>query len=45
MLVAAAAAAYCITYGHSLWRSLASILSAVLVDCLLLGVAIATACW
>lgn len=32
-------------FGHSVWHSLATVLSAVLVDFLLLGVSVATACW
>lgn len=32
-------------YGHNVWHSLMSILSAVVIDCLVLGIAIATACW
>lgn len=32
-------------YGHNVWHSLVSVVSAVVVDCLLLGIAIATACW
>uniref|UniRef100_A0A383WCT6 UNC-50 family protein n=1 Tax=Tetradesmus obliquus TaxID=3088 RepID=A0A383WCT6_TETOB len=45
LLVALAATAYCVTYGDNLWHSLLTILSAVIVDCLLLGIAISTACW
>ncbi|KAF5841766.1 UNC-50 family protein [Dunaliella salina] len=45
VLVMVAALAYCITFGDTLWHSLLTILSAVLVDYLLLGFAVATACW
>eukprot|EP00878_Enallax_costatus_P030192 GHUV01032853.1.p1 GENE.GHUV01032853.1~~GHUV01032853.1.p1 ORF type:complete len:305 (+),score=40.77 GHUV01032853.1:411-1325(+) len=45
LLVAMAATAYCVTFGDNLWHSLLTILSAVVVDCLLLGIAIATAGW
>eukprot|EP00879_Flechtneria_rotunda_P032516 GHRR01035733.1.p1 GENE.GHRR01035733.1~~GHRR01035733.1.p1 ORF type:complete len:176 (+),score=30.00 GHRR01035733.1:30-530(+) len=40
-----AATAYCVTFGDNLWHSLLTIVSAVVVDCLLLGIAIATAGW
>ncbi|KAJ9522064.1 hypothetical protein QJQ45_005109 [Haematococcus lacustris] len=45
VLVAAAATAYCVTYGDTVWHSLLTILSAVLVDFIALGCAVATACW
>ncbi|MEW5315733.1 MAG: hypothetical protein WDW38_007140 [Sanguina aurantia] len=45
LLVAAASTAYCVTYGDSLWHSLLTVLSAVVVDFLLLGCAVATAGW
>lgn len=45
LLLAGASAAYCVTYGHSLWHSLLSIVSAVVVDFLLIGLAISSACW
>jgi ABC-type anion transport system duplicated permease subunit len=45
LLLAAAAAAYCATYGHSLWHSLLSIVSAVVVDFLVIGLAISSTCW
>lgn len=35
----------CCRFGDTLWHSLMTILSAVVVDFLLLGFAIATACW
>jgi hypothetical protein len=44
-LLAAAAAAYCVTYGHSVWHALLSVVSAVAVDFLLIGAAVASACW
>lgn len=44
-LVAVTAAAYCLTFGHGLWSSMYSIASAVLLDYLLLGSAIATLGW
>lgn len=45
LLVAAAASAYCITFGHGLWHSLLSVLSAVLLDFLLVGFGIASVSW
>jgi len=45
VLVALAATAYCVTFGDSLWHSTVTILSAVLVDYVLLGFAVATAGW
>jgi len=45
LLVVMAAAAYCVTYGDNVWRAILGILSAVLVDFLLLGLIIATAGW
>lgn len=45
LLVAVSAAAYCITFGHGLWRSVWAVLSAVVLDFLLVGMAIATAGW
>lgn len=44
-LVAAAATAYCVAFGHTLWHSLLTILSAVLVDFLALGAVLASAGW
>mmetsp|Transcript_57125 Transcript_57125/g.180812 ORF Transcript_57125/g.180812 Transcript_57125/m.180812 type:complete len:255 (+) Transcript_57125:132-896(+) len=44
-LVAIAATAYCVAFGNGLWHSLLTVASAVLVDFLLLGCALATACW
>ena len=44
-LVAAAAAAYCVTYSDSVWHALLTVLSAVLVDFLLLGLAVSSAAW
>mmetsp|Transcript_34549 Transcript_34549/g.87356 ORF Transcript_34549/g.87356 Transcript_34549/m.87356 type:complete len:245 (-) Transcript_34549:547-1281(-) len=45
ILVMLAATAYCVTFGDTLWHSFLTVLSAVVVDYLLLGFAIATACW
>lgn len=45
VLVAVAASAYCITFGDSLWHSVLTVVSAVVVDFLLLGIVVATACW
>ncbi|KAG2492622.1 hypothetical protein HYH03_009038 [Edaphochlamys debaryana] len=44
-LVAMASLAYCVTFGDTVAHTLVTMLSAVLVDFLLLGVAVATACW
>ncbi|KAG2426398.1 hypothetical protein HYH02_014825 [Chlamydomonas schloesseri] len=44
-LVTVASLAYCVTFGDTLWHTLLTVLSAVLVDFLLIGVAMATACW
>ncbi|XRB08206.1 UNC-50 [Pycnococcus provasolii] len=44
-LVSFSATAYCIAFGYSVWHSLLTVLSAVVVDFLLLGVAIGTAGW
>ncbi|PNH03270.1 Protein unc-50 [Tetrabaena socialis] len=44
-LVACASLAYCVTFGDTVWHTLMTVLSAVLVDFLVLGVAVATACW
>ena len=44
-LVAAAAAAYCLAFSHSLGRSLLTILSAVALDYLAAGCLVATAGW
>jgi len=33
------------SYGHSLWHALLSIVSAVVVDFLLIGLAISSTCW
>jgi hypothetical protein len=44
-LHAVTACCCCCRYGDNLWHSLLTILSAVMVDCLLLGIAISTACW
>mmetsp|Transcript_1275 Transcript_1275/g.3836 ORF Transcript_1275/g.3836 Transcript_1275/m.3836 type:complete len:246 (+) Transcript_1275:403-1140(+) len=44
-LVAVAATAYCLTYGHGFWSSVWAVLSAVVLDFLLIGFAIATAGW
>nr|BCL66258.1 uncharacterized conserved protein [Volvox reticuliferus] len=45
ILVASASLAYCVTFGNSLKDSVIIVLSAVLVDFLVLGVSVATACW
>mmetsp|Transcript_17761 Transcript_17761/g.33952 ORF Transcript_17761/g.33952 Transcript_17761/m.33952 type:complete len:253 (+) Transcript_17761:306-1064(+) len=45
LLVSVAATAYCIAFGHSLSHSLLTIVSAVVVDFLLLGAVLATAGW
>lgn len=45
VLVIVAAVAYCITFGDTLWHSFLTILSAVVIDFLALGCAMATACW
>nr|BBC28483.1 uncharacterized conserved protein [Eudorina sp. NIES-3984] len=44
-LVAVASLAYCVTFGNSVWDAVLIVLSAVLVDFLMLGVSMATACW
>lgn len=44
-LLAIAAAAYCLTFGHGFWRAVVAITSAVLIDFLVIGVAISTAGW
>nr|ADI46908.1 UNC50m [Volvox carteri f. nagariensis] len=45
ILVAVASSAYCVTFGESFWDSLVIVLTAVLVDFFMLGIALATACW
>lgn len=45
VLLAGAAAANCAAFSHSLWHALLGVASAVAVDFLLLGAAVATACW
>ncbi|KAK9832824.1 hypothetical protein WJX81_004711 [Elliptochloris bilobata] len=45
LLLAVAAAAYCATFSDGLWHSVLTVLSAVVVDFLLIGMAIATAGW
>nr|BCL66126.1 uncharacterized conserved protein [Volvox africanus] len=45
LLVAAASSAYCVTFGDSFLESTIIVLSAVLVDFLMLGIAVATVCW
>ncbi|KAK9830011.1 hypothetical protein WJX72_009176 [[Myrmecia] bisecta] len=45
VLVATAATAYCVTFSDGLWHSVLTVASAVLVDFLLVGWAIATAGW
>lgn len=45
LLLAGVAAAFCATFASSLWRAALGVASAVVVDFLLLGVAIASACW
>eukprot|EP00798_Chlamydomonas_sp_ICE-L_P023168 gene23166-30376_t len=45
VLVALASIAYCVTFGDSLWHSFMTVISAVLVDFLLLGFAVASAGW
>ena len=44
-LVCCSATAYCVAFGYSVWHSVLTVLSAVVVDFLLLGVAIGTAGW
>lgn len=45
LLVMIASTAYCITYGDTFWHSVLTILSAAVVDFLLVGFAIATVGW
>ncbi|GBF95508.1 hypothetical protein Rsub_07858 [Raphidocelis subcapitata] len=45
LLLAAASAAYCATFSRSLWHSMLSVLSAVVVDFLLIGLATSSTCW
>ncbi|GFR46252.1 hypothetical protein Agub_g7801 [Astrephomene gubernaculifera] len=45
VLLAIASLAYCVVFGDSAWHAVLTVLSVVLVDFLLLGVAIATTCW
>lgn len=45
ILVALSAVAYCVTFGDSVWHSVWTVMSAVLIDFLLLGILIATAAW
>mmetsp|Transcript_39010 Transcript_39010/g.69889 ORF Transcript_39010/g.69889 Transcript_39010/m.69889 type:complete len:255 (-) Transcript_39010:145-909(-) len=45
ILMAIAAVAYCVTFGDGIGHSLLTVLSAVVVDFLLIGCLIATACW
>ncbi|GLC41064.1 hypothetical protein PLESTB_000947400 [Pleodorina starrii] len=45
MLVAIASLAFCVTFGGSLWNSVVIVISSVLVDFLMLGIAVATTCW
>ncbi|BDA48495.1 Protein unc-50 homolog [Coccomyxa sp. Obi] len=45
LLVAAAASAYCVAFSSSVWHSLWTIMSAVFVDFLAIGVALATVGW
>eukprot|EP00884_Botryococcus_braunii_P007011 jgi/Botrbrau1/16310/Bobra.0066s0078.1 len=44
MMVAVAAVAYCITFSHSVSHSIRTVVSAVLVDFLLIGAIVATIC-
>jgi len=44
-LLAAAGVAFCVTFSDSLWHAVATIVSGVLVDFLLVGAAVATGCW
>ncbi|KAK9809583.1 hypothetical protein WJX73_004253 [Symbiochloris irregularis] len=45
VLLAVAGTAYCVTFSGSLWHSVVTVLSAILLDFLLIGWAIATAGW
>nr|ADI46868.1 UNC50f [Volvox carteri f. nagariensis] len=45
LLVAVGSLAYCVTFGSSLWGSAFIILSAVMIDYLMLGISLATFCW
>jgi hypothetical protein len=45
LLLSAASAAYCATFSRSLWHSMLSVLSAVVVDFLLIGLATSSTCW
>ena len=44
-LVAVAALCYCLAFGHTIWHSLLTIVSAVVVDFLALGALLASAGW
>jgi len=44
-LVAVAALCYCLAFGHTIWHSLLTIVSAVVVDFLALGAVLASAGW
>lgn len=44
-LVAVAALCYCLAFGHTVWHSLLTILSAVVIDFLALGAVLASAGW